>query len=621
MIKKLLLAVLVCSSLTVFSQTVPQKPESSVYYLKLLESSKDSIYQQILGTFDAYLAKEPDDFEVMINRCEVINKAFYDDYEEYNPNYEAFEGCVAALSEKFPFQLEVLLYKASGEWGESKLNTLNEAIDLLKVDGLRYKEDIRWQLYQQRALQYSYEELYSRVIVDARKAMSLNDTLDMSRVLADAYVSQGRPEEALEVLLKFKDKKDEGWELSQKGNLLLQLNEPAHALDLYLRAQQDTSYTWFDKSSTARAFVENGRAEEARPLYRTEAEGEYASLGAKIDLFMFDLKYSEADSLKQSYNQMVAEGFWHDPLGKYRLQMFLKAPGLAWSFNDLLRVLLLWVVLGVCMLIPYIWVLPIFSLGVHLKSKGRVYESSHERWRLKQFWVLSGLLLAAEVLTIWLFGYRSWVLDYNSEGWSIDQSASALDMANSGLFFFIGMLIATLFFIRLDDLKNFWGKWSPGRVIGVGIGISFALRFSWGIISNIRQIFMPPDVPQVDLFDLGTFDDVFLSIIETIQSINSEYHPMLGLLFVVVLVPFYEEFIFRGVFLSAMQRHIGFFWANVLQATMFALIHDNLELFIFYLAFGMAAGYLRRNSGSLAPGIIMHMMNNLLAFAAILFLS
>ncbi len=617
-----MLAVLVCFSLTAFSQTVPEKPESFAYYLKLLESSKDSIYQQILGTFDAYLAKNPDDFEVMINRCEVINKAFYDDYEEYNPNYEEFEGCVAELSEKFPFQLEVLLYKADGEWGESKLNTLKEAIDLLKVDGLRYKEDIRWKLYQQRALQYSYEELYFRVITDAKKAMSLNDTLDMSRVLADAYVNQGKPEEALEVLLKFKDKQDAGWELSQKGNLLLKLNEPAHALDLYLRAQQDTSYTWFDKSSIAKAFVENGRAEEARPLYRMEAEGEYASLGAKIDLFTFDLKYGEADSLKVSYDQMVEEGFWHDPFGKYRLQMFLKAPGLAWSFDDLLRVVLLWVVLAICMLIPYVWVLPIFSLGVHLKSKGRVYETSHEHWRLKQFWILSGLVLVAEVLTVWLFGYRSWVLDYNSEGWSIDQTESALEMANSGLFFFIGMMIATFCFIRVDDLRNFWGgKWSPKRAIGVGIGISFALRFSWGIISNIKRLFVTPDLPQIDMFDGGTFDDVFLSIVETIQSINSEYHPVLGLLFVVILVPFYEEFIFRGVFLSAMQRHIGFFWANALQATMFALIHDNLELFIFYLAFGMAGGYLRRNSGSLAPGIIMHMMNNLLAFLGILFLS
>lgn len=611
--------VLVCSALTAFSQKIPEKPASAEYYLKLLESSKDSIYQQILGTFDAYLAKSPDDFDVMINRCEVINKAFYDSYEEYNPNYEQFEGCLAELSEKFPFQLEVLLYKANQEWGESKLKTLDEAIDLAKVDGLRYKEDLRWKLYRERALHYSYEDMYSRVITDAREAMSLNDTLDISKVLADAYANRGMPEKALEVLLEFKDIEGTGWELSQKGDLFLKLNEPTHALDIYLRAQQDTSYTWFDKSSIAKAFVENGRAEEARPLYKTEAEGEYASLGAKIDLFMFDLKYGQADSLKASYDQMVAEDFWHDPLGKYRLQMFLKAPGLAWSFDDLLRVLLLWIILALCMLIPYVWVLPVFSLGVHLKSKGRIYEPSHERWRLKQFWILSGLILAAEILTLWLFGYRNWVLEYNSEGWSVDLTESTLDMANSGLFFFMSLLMATLFFIRRDDIRNFWGeKWSPGRAIGVGIGISFVLRFSWGIISGIKRLLIPPDYSQLDLFEGGTFQDVFLSIIETIQSINSEYHPFLGLLFVVVLVPFYEEFIFRGIFLSAMQRHIGFFWANVLQATMFALIHDNLELFIFYLAFGMAGGYLRKNSGSLAPGIVMHMMNNLIAFVAIL---
>lgn len=622
MIKKtLLIILLVGTALALNAQHTQVKPLESGFYLKLLESSKDSLYQQIISTFDNYLSTHPEAYDVMISRCEVIDQAFYSDYEEYNPNYEESEKCASELIEKFPNQLEVILFKAAREWGDEKLETLDRAIDLWSDDSLKYDQDLGWKLYEQRAIQHSYNETHFRTMADGVIAMEMNDTLDLSKEVATAYMEMNETDKAVALLLKFKEKQDLGWNLSQKGQLFLKLNESTHALDMFLRAQEDTSYTWFDKSLIAKAFVENGRAAEARPLFKTEAEGEYASLESKIDLFMFDLKYSQADSLKSSYNEMVEASFWHDPFGKFRIQMFLKAPGLAWSFNDLLRVLLFLVILAACLLIPYLWVLPVFSLGVHLKSRGKLYESSHQHWRLRQFWLLSALILMAEVITVWLFGYRTWVLDFNSEYWTEDLTESALELANSGMLFFSMLLIGTLFFIRRTDYSAFWGeKWSAIKSIGIGISALIIFRLCWGFLTTIYRLFNPPELP-VDLFNEGVFDGVFLSVVETIQAINSEYHPLLGLFWVVILVPLYEEFIFRGVFLSAIQRHIGFFWANVMQATMFALVHDNLDLFFFYLGFGMTAGYLRKKSDSLAPGIVMHMVNNLLAFASILILS
>jgi membrane protease YdiL (CAAX protease family) len=85
----------------------------------------------------------------------------------------------------------------------------------------------------------------------------------------------------------------------------------------------------------------------------------------------------------------------------------------------------------------------------------------------------------------------------------------------------------------------------------------------------------------------------------------------------VLLVPFYEEILFRGIFLSACERNMRFMYANILQSIVFALVHQNLKLFVFYFAFGMIAGYYRQKSQGLIIGTSMHMMNNLLAFAAI----
>jgi hypothetical protein len=83
-------------------------------------------------------------------------------------------------------------------------------------------------------------------------------------------------------------------------------------------------------------------------------------------------------------------------------------------------------------------------------------------------------------------------------------------------------------------------------------------------------------------------------------------------------VPVYEEVIFRGIVLNASRKHILFVGANVLQALLFALIHNNLSWFLFYFSFGITAGYLRRKSGGLGTGIVFHMTNNAIALLALL---
>ena len=108
------------------------------------------------------------------------------------------------------------------------------------------------------------------------------------------------------------------------------------------------------------------------------------------------------------------------------------------------------------------------------------------------------------------------------------------------------------------------------------------------------------------------------SVLDYIASINSYYHPIVGFLFVVILIPFYEEYLFRGIALSAMEKRVKFMAANALQSLFFAIMHENLSLFLFYFSFGLIAGYLVKESKSLVPGIIFHMTNNLFAFIALM---
>lgn len=93
------------------------------------------------------------------------------------------------------------------------------------------------------------------------------------------------------------------------------------------------------------------------------------------------------------------------------------------------------------------------------------------------------------------------------------------------------------------------------------------------------------------------------------------YGPIATLLMIALLVPVLEELVFRGLLLGGLSRYISFGWANLLQAMAFAVIHDDPPRFVFYLSLGLLGGWLVKSTRALAPAIVLHALNNALAFA------
>ena len=91
----------------------------------------------------------------------------------------------------------------------------------------------------------------------------------------------------------------------------------------------------------------------------------------------------------------------------------------------------------------------------------------------------------------------------------------------------------------------------------------------------------------------------------------------LRVLDVAVLVPLLEEWLCRGVLWAACLGVLGPRWTLVATAALFALLHGlgpGLALELPHrFATGLALGWLRLKSGSLAPAILAHAVNNLLA--------
>jgi uncharacterized protein len=85
---------------------------------------------------------------------------------------------------------------------------------------------------------------------------------------------------------------------------------------------------------------------------------------------------------------------------------------------------------------------------------------------------------------------------------------------------------------------------------------------------------------------------------------------ILSTLFIGLLVPLGEELLFRGVITNALLRY-GPLIGVVGSTLIFALAHGINIVFAVALVFGLVSAELFRRSGSVWPGVIAHVVNNL----------
>jgi membrane protease YdiL (CAAX protease family) len=86
---------------------------------------------------------------------------------------------------------------------------------------------------------------------------------------------------------------------------------------------------------------------------------------------------------------------------------------------------------------------------------------------------------------------------------------------------------------------------------------------------------------------------------------------MYSLLFLAVFVaPFCEEVLFRGFLFAGFLRAMPLGLAVVLSAFIFAAAHGDLASFPVLFCIGVLLAFLRWRTGSLWPGILLHLLNN-----------
>ena len=87
-----------------------------------------------------------------------------------------------------------------------------------------------------------------------------------------------------------------------------------------------------------------------------------------------------------------------------------------------------------------------------------------------------------------------------------------------------------------------------------------------------------------------------------------------GILRTLLVLPVVEEVLFRGAALRLL-RPLGRGWAILGQAVLFAAVHGTLVQKCYALGMGLIFGWAAEETDSLAPGVVLHILNNGLVLA------
>jgi membrane protease YdiL (CAAX protease family) len=135
------------------------------------------------------------------------------------------------------------------------------------------------------------------------------------------------------------------------------------------------------------------------------------------------------------------------------------------------------------------------------------------------------------------------------------------------------------------------------------LGWALLALIAYFVLSAVYvQLAHPPedDLPQ----ELGADQSTALAVITG--------------LFVVVVAPPVEEFFFRGFLYQSLRNRVGVLGAAALSGLVFGAIHFKPAFLVPLAILGMVLALLFQKTNSLWPCILVHALNNALAFAVTL---
>jgi membrane protease YdiL (CAAX protease family) len=188
--------------------------------------------------------------------------------------------------------------------------------------------------------------------------------------------------------------------------------------------------------------------------------------------------------------------------------------------------------------------------------------------------------------------------------------------------------------VRAEDVVASFVLSVASAFIGLGLLMLYLRRYhtgwktlGWrraGVLKSVLYIVLIIIVFLI-LFQIAlALADKLIPGFDPNQAQNNEFtknagsHRSISLIALVMIPPIIEESIFRGFMFPAFSKKLGLVGGAILSSVIFGLFHGQANIFIYTTILGLFLSFMYVRLKSIYPGMVLHMLNNLLAFWAIL---
>lgn len=551
------------------------------------EARQRLLYEDLKTQYAAGLTAAPDDLALAVSHCEFLDRfAAAEDIAWIESAGADTERCQQALQDRWADAPEVQVYLLESRYGDGVLDTAKN----LWEASAGWPDALRGRVAAQLSWAYGGAERpreAGEMAVAAARLGQASLIPDAVRHLAAAGEAAGAAE-----LLRDAPPAATAWVARQRIQAALELPDAAAACDELLR-YRDAEFE-IDPEVSARVQL---RAGDVAAAERLLGESERAETNQSLRSIRFEVAIAKADF--HAATALVSISVDGLAVAVQRFATVLAhAPWLAIALPMLPITAIVLATLLALACLPGVLLVPTHYRGVVRRMKGTAAEPLFAGVGLRHAWI-GGAAVFLVPTVVGIVMDPSQLVSIFGDG----DSSSATGYLES-LYSTLAALLVLAPVARRITLRQWFGE---RKDLGGTVG---AVLWAWASVFLVG-------FAVAAWHHLQGSGDTSTVQTESVRSLVRDGLDLYGLaataFLIAGLIPLLEELVFRGLLLAGMARHIGFGWANLAQALAFAAIHLDPPRFVFYLAMGLAAGWLVRRRRTLWPAIALHGLNNALA--------
>ncbi|OUL70804.1 type II CAAX endopeptidase family protein [Paraburkholderia hospita] len=561
----------------------------------LVSDQQQVAYKNVLDAYDHAQNQQPNDAALAIARCTFIQRfAWSEELAWSGVASKDLEACRTRLDKQFPSNPDALLFNLEQRFGKDAAG-FGEPLVMRSAN---WTPAQRARLHAALSRAYAWQKDDRRAGEEAVIAAHLDP--DSPQLLeAVRYLGgHGKVQEGVAMLAASPVAKM-AWTESRRINTAVDVLTSAAALDELHRAEK--AGLKIDTYTHARTLQHAGNSIAAQSILSAD-KAPIKNESPQLRQLRLDVAFDThdanaaaaviADEYSRSRNAVrLSSAYAHllalDPPVAFRLDLLPLAAGV-----------LTMVAMFACL--PGLLLFPVHYRGVVRLRKGKLSEPLFAGIGLRHAWYALSLFLIA----LWL------VMSFHSGTALIAQVKDKVgrvgwqsDLVVSYLWTLLFAAAGLAWIAKRIAWRNWWGQgaWKPVWILPAA-GVLSLNVLRWATASRA------PHVAETSVVSFAH------SIVIGAKAMGSL---PLAVAILCVAVPVIEELVFRGALLGGLSRHLGFRWSNVLQAVVFASMHQDLRAFAYLFLLALVAGWLARKTQGLAMPVLLHAVNNAIFVATV----